>query len=295
MALLRSQRKHIRDYPCSYDPEKYTNTEGVFEDSDLKFPDVYKTAEGMIEVGKEIARANGVDIISLPFCYTVEMEAYGGRVNYGDEVVGPRPGAYVLEDPRDFIKLPKPDLESGRMGQVIKAVSLLKDQGQRVCVSTTGAVAIMSGMMDLVPILKALRKEEAYVLEALSMFKNFELEYYKALSDAGADIISMSELSMPNILGPEIVETIVKYYLHPFFKEAQEITSSTLHICPKSTYGIVDTGYGDFVDLSLPESMAYGDGLMEARKQGHRIFGRRCIGNLKTKLGQRGIKSLRLR
>lgn len=294
MALLKSQRKQIRDYPCSYDPEKYTNMEGVFEDTNLKFPQVYRTAEGMIEVAREIARANGVEIIALPFCYTVELEAFGGDVNFGDERVGPRPGKYVLEDPRDFARLAEPRLDEGRIGELIRAVKILKAQGEKVCVSTSGAVAIMSGMMDLVPILKALRREKSYIKEALEMFKNFELKYYKALSDAGADIISMSELSMPNILGPEIAETIVKYYLHPFFKEVQPITASTLHMCPKSTYALIDTGYGSFVDLVLPEELGYGQGLMVATDKDHRLFGRRCIGNLKTKVGPRGIKSISL-
>lgn len=294
MPILRSERKQIRDYPCSYDPEKYTNTEGVFDDTNLDFPQVYKTAEGMIAVSKEIAHANGVDILTIPFCYTVELEAFGGDVNYGDEFVGPRPGHYVLDDPRDLVKIREPDLSKGRIGEVIRAVEMMKNDGHTVCVSTSGAVAIMSGMMDLVPVLKALRREKSYILEALDMFKSFELKYYKKLMDAGADIISMSELSMPNILGPEIVETIVKYYLHPFFSEAQSMSDTSLHMCPKSTYGIVDTGYGEFIDIDLPEEMGYGEALIEARDDDHRIFGRRCIGNLKTKVGKRGVKSLRL-
>ena len=293
MALLKKDRKRIRDYPCPYN-EKYYMETNVFEESDIKFPDAYKTANGMISIAKTIAEENGLDILSLPFCHTVELESFGGLVNFGDGKVGPRPGDYVLTDPRDFLKLPEPDLNKGRISEVIKAVSILKEKGHTIVVNINGAVAIMSGMMELIPILKALRREKDYIIEALEMFRKFELKYYEALVDAGADIISMTELSMPKILGPEIVETIVKYFLYPFLKDAEKIGDNVIHLCPKSTYGLVDSGYGDFVEIKLSEIRNYGKAMLEAKGE-YRIFGRRCIGTLKTKITNKKLRAVKLK
>lgn len=294
MALFKSQRRKIYDYPCKYEPDKYINSEGVFEETGLNFPEVYKHAEGMVAVAKEIAKANGVEILMVPSS-VAELHAYGGDINYGDERVGPRPGKYTIFDPKDFLKIPEPDLNTGLIAESIKAVKLMKDEGYTVSLHTTGAVYLMSGMIDLIPVFKALRKRESYMLETLTMFKDFEVKYYKALAEAGADIISMAELCMPAIMGPEIIETIVEYYLHPFHKEAAEIPGITLHMCPKSSYSITDTGYGTFVEIQMPENMGYGEAMIEATDDEHKIFGRRCIANMKMTVGEIGIQALKLK
>ena len=295
MEKRKRPKNYIRNYPCFYDPERYVNSDGVFEETDLDFPQVYKTAEGMVSVAEKIKQANDSPLYSIPFCYTVELEAYGGLVSYGDKYVGPRPGAYVLEDPMDLLKLKRPNPHEGRMGEVIKATRLIKEKGGLVSVSTSGAFLIISGMMDIVPILMAMRKDKAYLREVFENMMEFELDYYKALAQAGADVISMTELSMANIFGPEISEYVVKNYLYPFFKEAEKIDGPALHMCPKSTYALVDTGHGTFEEAPLDSTMTYGLAMVEGARKGYKIYGRRCIGNIKIDVSPGGLRYIKLK
>ena len=57
---------------------------------DLKFPDAYMQHETMAALSKALKRHDGASFCELPFCHTVEAEAMGGIINYGNEKTGPR-------------------------------------------------------------------------------------------------------------------------------------------------------------------------------------------------------------
>ena len=110
----------IRDFKCGY-----SNAVGVSHDVtcglDLDFPDAYKHRDTMAALARAIKEHDGAGYCLLPFCRTVEMEAQGGNVNYGDGNTGPRAAAPVCEKAEDFLALPDIDFSSGRIREVLEA------------------------------------------------------------------------------------------------------------------------------------------------------------------------------
>ena len=84
----------IKDFNCTYD-----NSAGisgaVTEGLGLTFPDAYLHADTMAKLSKALKEYDGAGFCELPFCHTVEAEALGGIINYGNDKTGPRAKEYI--------------------------------------------------------------------------------------------------------------------------------------------------------------------------------------------------------
>lgn len=79
----------IKDFHCTYDNSAGINEE-VTRKLNLQFPDAYMRWETMAAISKALKMHDGASFCELPFCHTVEAEAMGGVINYGNEKTGPR-------------------------------------------------------------------------------------------------------------------------------------------------------------------------------------------------------------
>ena len=79
----------IQDFKCTYGNSAGIR-EAVTNRTNLKFPDAYKHAETMAELAQVLKECDKAPFCELPFCHTVEAEAMGGIINYGNEKTGPR-------------------------------------------------------------------------------------------------------------------------------------------------------------------------------------------------------------
>ena len=74
----------IKDFNCTYDNSAGINGE-VTEGLGLTFPDAYLHADTMAKLSRALKEHDGAAFCELPFCHTVEAEAMGGLVNYGND------------------------------------------------------------------------------------------------------------------------------------------------------------------------------------------------------------------
>ena len=84
----------IVDFKCTYD-NLIGISKVVTENTNLTFPDAYKNWDSMAELAMAIKEHNQANYCELPFCHTLEGEALGGIIHYGDENVGPRGKEYI--------------------------------------------------------------------------------------------------------------------------------------------------------------------------------------------------------
>ena len=88
----------IKDFKCTYD-----NSVGISEEVTAKlhltFPDAYLHWDTMALIAEALKETDGAAFCELPFCHTVEAEAMGGIVNYGNEKTGPRAKEYICTKP----------------------------------------------------------------------------------------------------------------------------------------------------------------------------------------------------
>ena len=80
---------NIREFKCTY-----SNSVGICDEVTsglgLEFPDAYMHSGTMQTLAKAIKAHDDSDFVLLPFCRTVEAEAMGAVLNYGDSNTGPR-------------------------------------------------------------------------------------------------------------------------------------------------------------------------------------------------------------
>ena len=127
----------IQDFQCTYRNVSGIRKE-VTERTNLTFPDAYKHAETMAELSEILRQCDQTPFCELPFCHTVEAEAMGGIINYGNEKTGPRAGEYLCSDMEEILKLPEIDFEKGRIREVLKACRLLHEKGEHIVFEVSG-------------------------------------------------------------------------------------------------------------------------------------------------------------
>ena len=74
----------MKDFKCTY-ANSVGISEEVTEKLSLTFPDAYLHWDTMAQVALALKETDGAGFCELPFCHTVEAEAMGGLVNYGNE------------------------------------------------------------------------------------------------------------------------------------------------------------------------------------------------------------------
>lgn len=102
----------IVDFKCTYDNSAGINKD-VTENLKLSFPEAYKYGETMMLIAKALKKHDNASFCELPFCHTVEGEAMGGIINYGDEKIGPRAKEYICKSVEDVLNLKSIDFTKG--------------------------------------------------------------------------------------------------------------------------------------------------------------------------------------
>ena len=286
----------IRDYACFRGLET-TITPEVKEALDLTFPDAYKHADTMARISKFIKENNGSPYCTLPFCHTVEGEALGGRVNYGDEHIGPRAGDPIVDSLDAVLDLPDFDFTTGRIKEVLDAIEILKDEGELVTLEVSGPISALNNVVDPKHIFIAMRKDKETLIKVYEKMKKNLLAYIKEAVDRGVDLISYADSAgAVNILGDKMLAAHVEDFLLDFLEEVKPILDgkALIHLCPKSAYAIVDSGHGDFVEVEVDSSLTYGEALGTAMGK-EIILGDRCINNINSHMKQGVLRAIHLK
>ena len=169
----------IVDFKCTYDISVGINEE-VTKKLQLSFPDAYKHHNTMVLIAKELKRYDNASFCELPFCHTVEGEVMGGIINYGDEKIGPRAKEYICKDTKDLLNLNSIDFTKGRIAQVLKACSDLREEGENVVLEISGPFTILNVLMDARHVFKIFRKEPEKMQK---IFDKFQLEILKFIEE----------------------------------------------------------------------------------------------------------------
>ncbi len=157
----------IREYKCTYSNSVGISAE-VTAGLGLEFPDAYMHSETMQVLARAIKEHDNADFCLLPFCRTVEAEAMGAVLNYGDANTGPRAKDPICETCDDVLALPAADVTKGRMAEVIDACRALKEQGETVCLEVTGPFTILQALMEPRKVFRAYRKDHDGIVKVMS-------------------------------------------------------------------------------------------------------------------------------
>lgn len=286
----------IRAYKCTYSNSVGISAE-VTSGLGLEFPDAYMHSETMQVLSKAIKDHDNAPFCLLPFCRTIEAEAMGAVLNYGDANTGPRAKDPVCETCDDVLALPEIDVTKGRMAEVLDACRSLKSQGETVCLEVTGPFTILQALMEPRKVFKAYRKDLDGMVRVMDRMASDLLKYIGAAKDAGVDVIIFSDSAgAPELLGPKFAAQAVEDFYHPFLKNVSELMDENciFLLCPKFTYAVIDTGFGEMKDHELEPGIDFLEAMLQMKGKA-KIGGQVCIKNIGVKLANGKFREIVLK
>lgn len=200
------------------------------------WPEGHEKGEVMAKQALAAYSVLGFDAVRVPFCQTFEAVALGctrkpGKIREIEGIPGiEHPPPYKIDDTPVF---PDDFLSRGFIPELIKAVEILKKEvGDEVPIvaGIIGPFTIAGSLLDSVPLLKATFKTPEKMRPFLDVGEKAGTALAKALIDAGADIISIEDMTAsPELIAPK---TYRDYELEYQKKQCAAIpVPKILHIC----------------------------------------------------------------
>lgn len=286
----------IVDYKC-VNENRIIVSPKVAEETGLSFPETYLHAETMAKLSLYLKEANKEYYAILPFCHTVEGEAFGGLVNLGNENVGPRASGYICESLEEVAKLKDIDFSKGRIAEVLKAIEILKDQGEKVMLEVSGPITVLNVLIDASQVFKGMRKKPELLKEIYAHIARNLLKFIDLAKERGADVISYADSAgAVNIVGPKLSEKFIDDFLYDFLKELEKRLDGDLivHLCPKTTLQLIGTEKATFKEIDLGKAMEYAEAMDKVKTQA-KFLGERCINTSKYMLNGGKIREVVLK
>lgn len=285
----------IIDFNCTYDNSIGLLKE-VTQNTNLQFPEAYKHWDTMAILAKELKEYEKAEFCQLPFCHTVEGEAMGGSVNYGDEKIGPRAKDYICTTAEHILALPEIDYSKGRIAEVLKACKYLREKGENVALYVSGPFTIMNVLMEPRYVFKIFKKNPEIMKEILDKFQNEILRFIVEAQKLGVNMISYGDSSGGlNILGPKFSEQVVEMFTYPLLKNMEKIINdeTIVLLCPKTTFALLGTDRAVWKDIKLSSPMSYVEASIEIIGK-VKFVGQMCIKNKGFQLKEGIIKAITL-
>lgn len=258
----------------------------ILEKYQPEFPKSYNDPDAMIVLSKAVKEESGNAICILPFCHTMEAEAYGGIINLSEGVFGPRAKEYAYQSFDELLNLPDFDLQNGRLGAILEACRKLKAEGEKVGLLVTGYNTTLNNLIDTSKFYKNFRKRPEDCDKILThMTKNLKALMEEAIN-IGVDVICYSDpAGGVGIIGPKYSEKIVGGYVLPLLKDISEKLGdkTVINLCPKTTWVLLGMGLAEKEYVEYPAGINYIEACLQEIGKG-KILGQSCIKNAKCTL-----------
>lgn len=201
--------------------------------ANIPFPDVHHSGHLMAQMAKQCHDLSGLENYGVPFCMTVEAEAMGASVEFGDALCEPHVVAGAIKSVCDYAQLKPLDVNAGRCKAVLDAIAELAalDDGVPVIGNITGPVSVAGTLLDCEIFLREIRKNRAAALEYMAFVAGNVATFAKAMVVAGADCICIAEpTGTGELLGPRNFDDFSVAFLNQVLDYAQA-PLSIVHIC----------------------------------------------------------------
>ena len=285
----------IIDFHCTYDNSVGVSS-AVTRNTDLKFPEAYKAWDSMAELAIAIKAHDNASFCELPFCHTLEGEALGGIINYGDENIGPRAKDYICTNAEELLNLQDIDFTKGRIAEVLKACKYLREKGEDVVLYVSGPFTILNVLIDPRHIFKIFKKNPDAMQKIFDKLQKEILCFIEEAQKSGVNMISYGDSTGGlNILGPKLSEEVVQMFTYPLFKKIEEILKdkAVMLLCPKTTFALLGTDKAIWSDIDLGKSILYSEGCRRVIGKA-KFVGQMCIKNKGFELRTGIIKTIDL-
>ena len=153
---------------------------------------------------------------------SVEAEAFGSEIRYGDAEVPTVVGA-LIKDIEDIPNLAIPEVGTGRTGEYLRAARLAVENisDRPVLGGCIGPFSLAGRLIDMFHIMEHIVLEPEAIHDLLEKCVEFLMPYVKAFKDLGANGIIMAEPAA-GLLSEAMCEEFSSQYVKRFVDEFQD-------------------------------------------------------------------------
>jgi len=197
------------------------------------WPDAHKDSEKMTKLSASVYPLTGLEVAGVPYCLTVEAEALGCGIMWGEEIDAiPQVLQTPYKTPSE-IQVPSNFLNLKRAPVLLQAVRILKQNyGDElpIVAGVTGPFSLAGHLLGIENLLKWVITNPKNVQEAVDKTSEVGAVFGKALYDAGADVVLIADPSASSsLISPKTFKAFVKPAIT---KMVEAIRGNTfLHIC----------------------------------------------------------------
>lgn len=276
----------IKDYECKYASYNRLTPE-VVAPLGLKIPDLYCKAEDLAKVAVHIKKENGYQYCSLPYDTAVHAENLGAPIQYDESPLGPRKAEDLLDEPLEFLNLPPLDPSKGRLSEILRACTLLKDQGEIPVLEIRGLFDVMNSLIDIPKVIMALTRKGEIEQIAEKMRKDI-ITYFKAAEEAGCTFFMYSDASAGvSLIGPRFSKKVAESFTLPLIKEWMEVMGDqcVLQVCPKTSFLLTGLDMAEWKYKTTDKDKTYFEAYLSDPEI--RLTGQRCSREISHSSGGR--------
>lgn len=284
------------DFKCNQNDNEDIPLE-IINNSNLSFPNLHTNAKDIASVSKSLKNYRKDTICKLPFCTTVEAEAFGAYINLGDERSCPRIKDYVFSSLEELADLENINFEKGRIKEVLESIKTLSFENETVALNVCGPMTIISLLIDLKYFYKGLRKNRDSIDKLMKVIEDNIVNYIVKGYENGAKIISYSDpVGDISIVGPKVYEEVVSGVTINILKRALDgIDEGLIHICGKTSSGLYNLNKCKFIQISYENDITYGEAICNIlENQKVKIIGNNCMKRTPHNLKDSQIYSIKL-
>ncbi|WP_350342312.1 uroporphyrinogen decarboxylase family protein [Proteinivorax tanatarense] len=250
------------------------------------FPQAYFELEPMSLLSKEIASLNKNVFCSVPFCNTVEAEAFGAIINYGDGNLEPRIKKYRYKHIFELKELKDINFEMGRIKEVLDCVKLLKVDGWQVLLKVVGPITILSSIIEMKTLVKGFKNNEPILYQALETIERNLDAYISIAAKSGARIISYADpTGNINIVGPNFYKNVcAKANFRVLKRLIDSKKDSVIHVCKVQSLALDELGLVEVEKIKSPDGLNYCEAMIDLADRNNAVmFGQKCLNAYSSK------------
>lgn len=267
----------VNTFKCTANEEE-SIPESILKELGKSYEEINSTASYIANLSKAIKRYRDSSYCRLPFCSTVEAESFGAKVVL-DHELGNRISEYAIEDLNLINNLKEIDLTKGRIAEVLKAVSMLKEHGEYVILDVTGPITIGTSIMNNQIFFRAVRKNaDNKISHLLKLIEDIIVAYILEGVKRGVDIFSFADpAGSIDIVGPKVYRDVAGKSTYNILKRLEgKLGNSTIHLCGKTSTSLETVGFLKSENV-IVEGKDYFDMIENIKKKDINLIGNWCL------------------
>lgn len=256
--------------------------ESILEKLALSYEELNKIDTNIVTLSKTLKDHKKNSYCRLPFCHTVEAEAFGSKVTF-DHQFGNRIKEYAIENMASIDDLAF-DLSKGRIAEVLKSISILKKDGERVVLEITGPITTGTSIIESTLFFRSVRKDIENTNKLLKIIEDSIVAYTLEGIKNGVDIISITDpAGTLDIVGPKIYRDLSGKTTYNILKRVEDqLGDAVVHLCGKTSTSLEAIGLIEAEKIEV-EGQDYFDMIqnMKNERKDIKFIGHWCMKSVK--------------